>query len=733
MTRPSCLLLALVQTGFVMSAVVCWPTFAQAPRIRAGGHVIVDSHPRREILVRNAYTASYDLGCRVPVWVAYEAQPDFLLETEASPVEAVFRDDPQVPEAAKGSEFEGASERGYATVRLVPQRLMGGDRRSVLRGLTTFEQADLTTVLAPMYLESVGNWTTVENWIVRDLVQRNQLRLSIVAGCILGEGVAEKTGVNADICVPPLYFVVVAKQAEAGDGLRAIALLLPHQRGFTDMSVVSVDLIESLTGLDLFSELDDGQESRLEQATGERSWDGPVPPRPGRAIAMRDFSVREESALPRSIRKMEAPPRPAPVPREMPAAEEAPAAPAPPAEPIPRAKAAPAPPAPAEEATPQKKDRRVIVYYGTDRNIEHESIPNEFYGSQSADLTLGTCTVSIPPVHVQGSGGVERPFMELFPEDPEQHVVLQSVQPLGETEFIERLVANLNRADGRQAFVFIHGYNNSFADAARRTAQMAFDLDLEIVPVMYSWPSQSRIASYFYDQSEVDVTVPHLEQFLKLIRDQCRPDKLHIICHSMGSDLFKEVVQKIAVADGSLPIDQIILAAPDIDERVFKEEIAPRIEGVASRVTIYVSQRDAALFFSNLANHAVRLGARAWPDLAAFLKIDQVDVTEVDTSVVGHLYYGDDSAILDDMRGVLRGTSANDRNLYHFSQHYVYPGPPKPIDWDLRQGWEIDNFRRGWGILLDRKVLALIGVLLLFLLVQRWRIRRLTRKLQPRH
>jgi esterase/lipase superfamily enzyme len=69
-------------------------------------------------------------------------------------------------------------------------------------------------------------------------------------------------------------------------------------------------------------------------------------------------------------------------------------------------------------------------------------------------------------------------------------------------------------AGQRPAFIFIHGYNNSFADAARRTAQMAFDLDLDIVPIMYNWPSRGNVWDYQRDRRQFERSVPHLVEFL---------------------------------------------------------------------------------------------------------------------------------------------------------------------------------------------------------------------------
>lgn len=44
-----------------------------------------------------------------------------------------------------------------------------------------------------------------------------------------------------------------------------------------------------------------------------------------------------------------------------------------------------------------------------------------------------------------------------------------------------------------EAFVFVHGFNVPFHEAAKRTAQMAFDMHFEGLPILYSWPSRASI------------------------------------------------------------------------------------------------------------------------------------------------------------------------------------------------------------------------------------------------
>ena len=138
----------------------------------------------------------------------------------------------------------------------------------------------------------------------------------------------------------------------------------------------------------------------------------------------------------------------------------------------------------------------VKVYYATDRKKTSIADPAKIYGGDRGDLTLGICTVSIPRDHRMGELEAPSIWRLEWSKDPEQHVVLLSVTETGQIGASIDDVAARAKSAGKNAFIFVHGYNVTFADAARRTAQMAYDLGFDGAPVFYSWPSQASYASY---------------------------------------------------------------------------------------------------------------------------------------------------------------------------------------------------------------------------------------------
>jgi esterase/lipase superfamily enzyme len=115
-------------------------------------------------------------------------------------------------------------------------------------------------------------------------------------------------------------------------------------------------------------------------------------------------------------------------------------------------------------------------------------------------------------------------------------VVLQRVTPATRTAVLASIRNAVGRSSEQSLLVFVHGFNVPFGDAARRTAQIAHDLQYPGVPLLFSWPSNGSPAprAYKSDENDADWAVPHLSQFLQDVARQSGATKINIIAHSMG-------------------------------------------------------------------------------------------------------------------------------------------------------------------------------------------------------
>lgn len=288
--------------------------------------------------------------------------------------------------------------------------------------------------------------------------------------------------------------------------------------------------------------------------------------------------------------------------------------------------------------------------------------------SADGEKHYGFCDVSIPPTHVVGE--VETPT--LGREDEEEHVILKRAELLAEEAFFAELRRVLETFDEpRGCFVFVHGYNVSFDAAAKRTAQIYYDLQFQGLPIFYSWPSRASFRHYFSDRNEVQFSRQLIKEFLLDVVERSGAERVHVIAHSMGADA---VAGAIASMDSKQELfDQIILAAPDIDADVFLKQVVPRLSELSKRTTLYCSRNDWALQASYHFNDSWRAGDSSRGLLVA-QGLDTIDASSIDTELLGHSYYGNCVDILKDVGQLfLNNPEPADRNLVNVPRQTEVP------------------------------------------------------------
>jgi esterase/lipase superfamily enzyme len=314
------------------------------------------------------------------------------------------------------------------------------------------------------------------------------------------------------------------------------------------------------------------------------------------------------------------------------------------------------------------------VFYGTNRMPRAKSDPRRFYSgarSRGGQIRYGVCEVSIP-LRAHKPGSLEAPFLGLeYLADERQHILLKKVTPMDRANFFRNLSDKLHPNEGnedlrRDALVFVPGFNTSFEEVARRTAQTSYDLGFTGAPIMFSWPSDGSFLSYLSDREDIEWSVPHIDRFLTELLEEARPRRLHLIAHSMGNEGLLRALTLIALrrgADAPPIFDNVILAAPDFDAQIFVEQTAPRVRGLSKRWTVYVSDKDGALNVSSRIRSAKRLGLPI--SLAA--GVDTVDATGIEVTPWSvpefHSYYATKRLVIADLIGVLSGLDPSSREL----------------------------------------------------------------------
>lgn len=315
---------------------------------------------------------------------------------------------------------------------------------------------------------------------------------------------------------------------------------------------------------------------------------------------------------------------------------------------------------------PEKKYATVRVMFATDRNRTKSNKPDEMFGSVRSKniVSYGICEVSMPRNHKLGELEKASVWKFEYNDDPEKHVLLLKVDVKSKKDFFDKLKKNINASSKKDAFIFIHGYNVSFEDAARRTAQMSYDLGFDGVPVFYSWPSVGKTLSYNVDEGNIEWSQGYIKTFLEDFFKSSESQNIYVIAHSMGNRGLTRALSSIIEQNPNAVsrIKEIILAAPDIDADVFKKDIAPVLVKSKKPITLYASSNDLALFASKQFSGYFRAG-QTGNAMIVLPGIETIDASNVPSDLLGHSYISGTPDVLSDVFQIIHnGKRANQRS-----------------------------------------------------------------------
>jgi esterase/lipase superfamily enzyme len=308
----------------------------------------------------------------------------------------------------------------------------------------------------------------------------------------------------------------------------------------------------------------------------------------------------------------------------------------------------------------------IPVFYGTDR-ARGDDTPANYYRGARGTPAFGIAEVSVP-TRGRDLGELTGPswWRLEFTADPAKHVILKTVGQLGRDVFVTSLADSLAAAGERDVLAFVHGFNVSFEDAARRAAQISVDLKFAGRTLLYSWASAADTKQYTVDESTIEWSRDNFEAFLQLALSEIGAREVHVIAHSMGNRALVNTLERIPswqLPAGAAKLGQVVFAAPDVDRDRFVQ-LAAKFKGSAARFTLYASSRDVALLASKFVHGYPRAG-EAGEALLVVDGVDTIDASLVDTSLVGlrHSYFGDKRSILNDMFNLITQQLAPDKRF----------------------------------------------------------------------
>ncbi|MFJ5488048.1 alpha/beta hydrolase [Hansschlegelia beijingensis] len=211
-----------------------------------------------------------------------------------------------------------------------------------------------------------------------------------------------------------------------------------------------------------------------------------------------------------------------------------------------------------------------------------------------------------------------------------------SAAPLSEAEFLSQTAAAAARSRGprRGVGVFVHGYNYTFQESLFRLAQMDADADVGGAAVLFAWPSQGALTGYVADKEAVTYSRDGLAHVIAALAKNARGGGVTVFGHSMGGWLTVEALRQLRLTGQDRVIarlDDIVLAAPDIDVDVFRQQLIV-VGRLSPPITLLVSKDDRALSASRLlSGDRDRIGALdvSDPEVQEVVKSENLRVVDI--------------------------------------------------------------------------------------------------------
>lgn len=260
--------------------------------------------------------------------------------------------------------------------------------------------------------------------------------------------------------------------------------------------------------------------------------------------------------------------------------------------------------------------------------------PGLLYSGERGDaIDFNELVVSVPPDANRKVGEVQWP--KKLPADPGREFATLSASKVDTVQEVRDWYRR-NRSGSGRLLVFVHGFNTRYESAVYRFTQIAHDSDTDATPVMFTWPSRGSVFDYGYDKESTNYSRSALEALLTSAAALPEFSEITVLAHSMGTWLTMESLRQMAIRNNGVPskIGNVILAAPDLDVDVFRQQLADMGPN-RPKFTVFVSTDDRALTLSRrISGNVDRLGQIDISDPAYREEFEAGGITILDLSAL---------------------------------------------------------------------------------------------------
>lgn len=167
------------------------------------------------------------------------------------------------------------------------------------------------------------------------------------------------------------------------------------------------------------------------------------------------------------------------------------------------------------------------------------------------------------------------------------------------------------------------------------------------------------MSKYPADEANAEWAQDDLREALERLRRETGATAINVIAHSMGNRVLLRAMKGMTAIPGRARFNQVVLTAPDDDKDVFRRLVIA-MRPLCGHVTLYASSNDRALAASREFHVQPRAG-EAGAGIVIIDGIETIDVSAVDSSLLGHSYVSDNRTVLSDLYCLLRGGEASRR------------------------------------------------------------------------
>ena len=262
-----------------------------------------------------------------------------------------------------------------------------------------------------------------------------------------------------------------------------------------------------------------------------------------------------------------------------------------------------------------EETNRVVVAYatnrmsvGTDEERKYITLFDQKLRLGTAQIRIGTEKETWMDIYKLSTTDKSKENIVLDLEVTEELAELDTEIPIDDLSpnaryFFDKLNEALDRTLDKDLILYVHGANNTFYRSSAQAAQFHHFTGRNTVVMFYAWPSAASLLRYAVDVNNARRSVSVFARLLEILGRHTTARSIDILAYSAGAQVLSpaltELREKYADEDirqlkKRLRLGEIYFAAPDIDFRVFLENLATYID-LPNHVTLALNPNDSVL------------------------------------------------------------------------------------------------------------------------------------------